>query len=120
MNRDYIFDEIYRTKVPDGMPSTKTVLKQVEFVLADVRARGGHLVKLIHDSSLGISQARLTEEIRRFLRAYKKEGRIVLMIPGKNLKMTDTMTRYLVEKCPQIELDADMEQGNDTITVVFF
>ena len=59
MNETYTFDEIYQIELQEGLPETKTVLTQVEFVLASVRARGGHLIKFIHDERLGKSVARL-------------------------------------------------------------
>lgn len=116
----YTFDETYRIEIPEGLPGTKTALKQVEFSLASLRARGGHLMKFVHDEALGSAQARLRNEIRRFLRVYKKEERIILMIRGEDFGMTDPMTRYLVDKCPQVELDRDMDKGNANITVVYF
>lgn len=119
MNETYTFDEIYTIEIPDGLPETKTVLTQVEFVLASVRARGGHLIKFIHDERLGKSVSRLRGEIRRQLRACKKEGRVVVMIPGEKFSMADSMTRYLIDKCPQVELDPDMDRQNANITVVY-
>ncbi len=116
----YTFDETYRVEIPEGLPGTKTALKQVEFSLASLRARGGHLMKIVHDETLGAAQTRLRNEIRRFLRAYKKEERIILMIRGEDFGMGDPMTRYLVDKCPQVELDPDMDKGNADITVIYF
>lgn len=116
----YTFDEVYRIELIEGLPETRTVLTQVEFLLASVRARGGHLIKLIHDQSLGKSVVRLRGEIRRLLRACQKEGRVIVMIPGEHFSMSDSMTRYVIDKCPQIELDVDMDEKNEYITVVYF
>lgn len=116
----YIFDETYRIVIPEGLPETKTALKQVEFELASVRALGGHLIKFVHDDSLGHSKERLRAEIRRLLRVFKKEGRIVLMIRGEDFSMSDSVTRYLADKCPRVELDGDMDKKNGDITVVYF
>lgn len=119
MDDTYTFDEIYKIEIPEGLPEAKTALTQVEFVLASVRARGGHLIKFVHDESLGRSLPRLRGEIRRLLRACKKEGRVTVMIPGERFSMADSMTRYLIDKCPQVELDADMDKQNEHITVVY-
>ena len=116
----YTFDEVIRVEVPNGLPGTKTALKQVEFALASVRARGGHLVKLVHDEGLGAARVRLRSEIRRMLRVYKKEDRILLMIRGEDFSMSDNLTRYLADRCPQVELDPDMDRGNENITLVYF
>ena len=118
--QSYIFDDILDVEIREGLPGTKTALKQVEFALASVRARGGHLVKIIHDEKLGAARLRLRSEIRRMLRVYKKEERILLMIRGEDFSMADNMTRYLSDRSPQIELDSDMEQGNENITIVYF
>lgn len=114
----YTFDETIRIEIPEGLPGTKTALKQLEFALASIRARGGRLVKVVHDEALGSAQVRLRGELRRFLRVYKKEGRILLMIRGEDFLSSDPLTRYLVDKYPQLELDADMDKGNSNITVV--
>lgn len=116
----YTFDEIICVEVPCGLPGTKTALKQVEFALASTRARGGHLVKIVHDEGLGTARVRLRSEIRRMLRVYKKEERILLLIRGEDFSMTDNLTRYLADRCPQVELDPDMDRGNENITVVYF
>ena len=118
MDETYTFDETVRIVIPEGLPGTKTALKQLEFALASIRARGGRLVKIIHDETLGAAQVRLRGELRRFLRVYKKEGRILLMIRGEDFSCSDTLTRYLIDKYPQVELDADMDKGNSNITVV--
>ncbi len=115
----YTFDEICRLERIEGLPEAKTVLTQVEFTLASVRARGGRLIKFIHDEQMGHSLARLRGEVRRLLRSCQKEGRVVLMIPGEKFSMSDAMTRYLVDKCPKVELDVDMDQRNEYITVVY-
>ena len=120
LDQTYTFDEIFRVEIPEGLPGTKTALKQVEFALASVRARGGHLVKFIHDETLGDARVRLRSEIRRMLRVYKKEERIHLMIRGEDFSMSDNLTRYLVDRCPQVELDADMDKRNEHITLVYF
>ncbi|MBQ8175206.1 MAG: hypothetical protein IJ009_07390 [Clostridia bacterium] len=120
MDQTYTFDEVIHVEVPEGLPGTKTALKQVEFSLASVRARGGHLVKLVHDERLGAARVRLRSEIRRMLRVYKKEERITLMIRGEDFSMTDNLTRYLVDRCPQVELDSDMDKENGNITLVYF
>lgn len=120
MNQDtYTFDETYHLELLEGLPETKTILRQVEFTLASARARGKHLLKYIHDDSLGKSKDRLRREVRRLFRVAKKEGRILLMIRGEDFSMTDSMTRYLAQRCPQVELDADMDQKNDNMTVVY-
>ena len=119
LDETYTFDETCRITIPEGLPETKTALKQVEFTVASVRASGGHLIKILHDESLGASRTRLRAEIRRLLRVMRKEGRIVLMIPGEDFAMTDTATRYLVDKCPQVELDTDMDKKNDNITLIY-
>ncbi len=122
MKRDdtYTYDAICVLEVSQGLPETKTVLKQVEFELASVRARGGHLIKFIHDDRLGASRVRLRAEIRRQLRVFRKEGRIILMICGEDFSMSDSTTAYLADKCPQVELDRDMDRKNGDITIVYF
>ena len=52
------------------------------------------------------------------MRVYKKEGRILLMIRGEDFSNSDPITRYLIDKHPQVELDLDMDKGNSNITVV--
>lgn len=121
MKRDetYTYDEIFTLEIAEGLPEAKTVLKQTEFELASLRARGGHLIKFVHDSRLGGSQERLRAELRRQLRVFRKEGRIILMIPGESFSMSDNSTRYLVDKCPQVELDREMDKKNDDFTIVY-
>ena len=69
----YTFDEVYKIVIAEGFPTTKCALKQVEFTLARVRADGGHLIKFIHDKDLGPGRDRLRGEVRRLLRAERKD-----------------------------------------------
>lgn len=119
LDETYTFDEICHIVIPAGLPETKTALKLVEFTVASVRSLGGRLIKFVHDESLGKSRVRLRGEIRRLLRVMRKEGRLQLMIPGESFSMSDVATRYLVDKCPQVELDIDMDKKNESITVVY-
>ena len=119
LDETYTFDEICHIEIPEGLPETKTALNQVEYAVASVRALGGKLVKFVHDETLGSSEGRLCAEIRRLLRVMQKEGRIRLMIPGEKFSMLDTATRYLADKCPQVELDRDMDKKNKSITIVY-
>ena len=84
-----------------------------------MRARGGHLIKFVHDGTLGRAQDRVRMEVRRFLRAQKKEKHILLMISGEEFSMTDDATRYLADKCPRVELDPDLDRRNGDITIVY-
>lgn len=116
----YIYDTVLSVEITDGLPEAKTALKQVAFELASTRARGGHLIKVIHDERLGTSRDRLRAEIRRMLRAMKKEGKIILLVCGEKFSATDSTTCYLIDKCPQIEKDGDMGKQNENMTIVYF
>lgn len=118
-NDTYTFDEIYTIEPIEGISEVKSALKQVEFTVASVRARGGHLIKFVHDGTLGRAQDRVRMEVRRFLRAQKKEKHILLMISGEEFSMTDDATRYLADKCPRVELDPDLDRRNGDITIVY-
>lgn len=118
-NDTYTFDEIYTIEPIEGISEVKSALKQVEFTVASVRARGGHLIKFVHDGTLGRAQDRVRMEVRRFLRAQKKEKHILLMISGEEFSMTDDATRYLSDKCPRVELDPDLDRRNGDITIVY-
>ena len=115
----YAFDEVYHIELQEGLPKTKNALMQVEYVLASVRVRGGHLIKFIHDEQPGKTATRLRAEVRRLLRAYIKEGRVRLVIPGERFAMADGTTRYLIDKCPRVGLDPDLDMRNEDITVVY-
>ncbi len=113
-------DEIVNIEVHAGVSETKTALKQLEFALASIRVRGGHLVKVVHDETLGASRVRIRSEIRRSLRAMKKEGRIILFVNGEDLSLQDSVSCYLVDRRPGVTRDPDWAQGNENITLVYF
>lgn len=89
----------------------RTAERQIAFTVASVRAVGGHLLKIRHETAQGAG-------IRHYLRARRQEGMIVFYIPGEELGTADPISVYLGEKYPAVTDDADWGAGNPGVTVV--
>ncbi|MFA5561329.1 MAG: hypothetical protein WDA00_01630 [Eubacteriales bacterium] len=106
---------------PDGTPggvTAKSALKQTSFFIASVRARGGHLLKMVCPAEGGAGSSSLQNAMLRYLRRLKKEGRIQFFIPGESFGPQDEASRYVQDKFPFVSTDPDWNAGNRHIVVV--
>ncbi len=111
--------EIHTINLELGRPLVSSALKQLEFSLASVRARGGRLVKIIHGYGSSGKGGRIRTESRRLLNSYKNKGRVTAIVHGEKFSIFDAGTRYLLDKCPELSSDRDLGAGNMGVTFVY-
>lgn len=111
--------EIYTVNLELGRPDAQSAMKQLEFSLASVRARGGRLIKFIHGYGSSGTGGRIRTEARKLLNAYKNKGKITVCVYGENFSIFDTGTRYLLDRCPSLSSDPDLGNSNMGITIVY-
>ena len=81
----------------------------LEFALASLRARGGHVLCVHH------ADKKVRAHLRKTARRLKGEGRVSFFIPGEQLSPEDAETRYLLEKFPE-QTAAGLPSASEEVT----
>lgn len=104
--------------IKSGLPSVEEARKRLAAELEKARASGAPAMKIIHGyGSSGIGGA-LREAIRRSLRKRKKEGRIRGFVAGEKWDLFDPLAREILDACPELARDPDLNRYNEGVTVV--
>lgn len=104
--------------VKAGLPTVQEARAKLNAEL-DKAGRGGVVVlKVVHGyGSSGVGGA-LRDAIRRSLQQRRKEGKIRAFVIGEKWSVFDETARQLLEECPELEKDPDLNGYNEGITLV--
>ncbi|MDR3763374.1 MAG: Smr/MutS family protein [Acidobacteriota bacterium] len=102
----------------EGRPTVNQGLLRLERALADARARGVCLLKLIHGYGSSGEGGRMKPEVWKVLDRYKRNGMIADFIPGEEFRLSNETTWELVKRDKSLKQDSDMGRGNRGITIV--
>lgn len=109
-------NNIETVKLDTSSGKYENALKQVEFAIASAAVRGVDIIKLSCENPICKT---FRSNMMRSVRHFKKEGRINCFVAGENLKGDNDVTRYLLQKADYIKSDADFENENENIVVVY-
>jgi hypothetical protein len=109
---------VYIAHIKAGMPTVDQARKRLAAELDKARASGAVAMKVIHGyGSTGIGGA-LREAVRRSLQKRKKEGRIRAFVAGEKWDIFDPTAREVLEACPDLARDNDLNRYNEGVTLV--
>ena len=94
-------------------------LLRVSFELATARAMGVAVVKVIHGKRETGGVNYLGRQTRTLLRREFREGRLRMVICGEKFQRGNSMTDDLIENCPYVDLDPDLDDPSAAFTVVY-
>ena len=85
-----------------------------------VRAKSSRVVvlKFIHGYGSGGVGGSLKEAIHNSLRRRRKEGKIRTFVAGEQWGVFDESARQILEECPELSKDSDLNNYNEGITIV--
>ncbi len=101
-----------------GMPTVDEARSQLNTEIDKARQRGDHVLKLIHGYGSSGVGGKLKGAIRSSLRRRRKEGKIQSFVAGEKWSVFDEVTNEILEKCPQLSKDSDLNNHNQGITIV--
>ncbi|MCE5195764.1 MAG: hypothetical protein LLG09_01345 [Negativicutes bacterium] len=82
------------------------------------RALGGKILKVIHGyGSTGVGGA-LRSGSRTFLNQQLKLQKIKAVVYGENFTVFDEATRIMLNACPDLRKDRDLNRGNQGVTLI--
>lgn len=101
------------------MPTVEEARKLLIAELKRVRGDGVTALKVIHGyGSTGVGGT-LRPALRESLLRRKREGLVTNIIFGENWSIFESDTQSAIRQCPELRSDADLDRGNQGITLVF-
>ncbi len=99
---------VTRILLNDDIDHAQSAVKQLLFMTASARVRGGGCLLIDYAHENKELEARIGEAVRRTLVRMKKKGEIQLFLAAAELDSERTEARYLLEKCPSlVEIEED-------------
>lgn len=92
--------------------NNKSVIIDIEYSIACVKAEGGGIIKLFHP------QPTRTKVVRTHLRSGIKRGTVKQMIEGEKFNAEDRISRYFCNVHPELLSDADYNASNSSVTLI--
>ena len=109
---------IRNVNLKSGMPTVDEARARLNTEIDNARQRGDHVLKLIHGYGSSGVGGKLKDAIRSSLRRRRKEGKIQSFVAGEKWSVFDEVTNEILEKCPQLSKDSDLNNHNQGITIV--
>jgi hypothetical protein len=104
--------------IKTGLPTVEEGRARLKVELDRARADAAVVLKLIHGyGSSGVGGA-LRRGIRASLRKRLKEGGIRAFLPGEEWDLFNEVARRLLQECPELAADQDLNHYNEGITLV--
>jgi hypothetical protein len=101
-----------------GMPTVEEARALLNSEIDKANQRGDHVLKLIHGYGSSGVGGKLKDAIRSSLRRRRKEGKIQSFVAGEKWSVFDQGSKEILEKCPQLAKDTDLNNFNECITIV--
>ena len=101
-----------------GRPTVAEARARLAAELETARRQGATAVKLIHGFGSSGVGGKIRLAVRSSLRKRQKEGLIRGFVPGEKWDVFEESARRIIEDCPQLRKDADLNNANEGITIV--
>jgi len=111
---------LYTFVIKDGMPTVDEARAKLLTAVRDAPRKGYKAMKLVHGYGSSGTGGTLKNALRASLRKRRKEGRIAGFVGGEKWHVNEADAQKLLELCPQLERDDDLNMFNEGITVVVF
>jgi hypothetical protein len=101
-----------------GMPTVDAARKQLVNDLVLARQQQMTALKIIHGYGSSGEGGAIKAAIRKYLLVRKREGRIRSIVPGEEWNLFGPDSRKLLEQCPDLSGDTDLNRANPGVTLV--
>lgn len=104
--------------IKEGMPTVDTAQKRLQEEIVIARRQGVKALKIIHGYGSSGEGGALRAALRRTLSQRKREGRIKAFVAGEKFTIFEEEARTLLDGCPELSRDSDLNRSNAGITLV--
>lgn len=110
---------IYVIDLEKEHTTVRESLLRISLELATARAMGVSVVKIVHGMREPDRVNYLGRRVRTLVRAEFRAGRLRMVIRGEHYTRDDSMTADLIENCPYVDSDPDLDAPTAAFTVVY-
>ena len=101
-----------------GMPTSDQAVRRLTYELNAAKTLGCGVLKLIHGYGSSGTGGKIRVEVRRYLDRQAHLKKIRLYECGEEFSIFNANTRALLDACPELRKDADLERHNNGVTFV--
>jgi hypothetical protein len=105
--------------IKEDMPSVEDARKRLLQEINQARKTGVKALKVIHGYGSTGKGGALRDALRKSLLRRKKEGVISNYVYGEKWSIFEPDVRAILEICPQLRSDPDLDRCNEGMTIVF-
>ena len=111
-------EKVRTINLKEDLPTVEEARKQLINELILAKRQGVSALKLIHGYGSSGVGGKIKDGIRRSLALRKKEGKIKSYVSGEEWDIFEERSRDILEQCPELSGDSDLNRHNSGITIV--
>lgn len=111
-------NQVRQVNLKQGMPTIEQARARLVQELDAAKRRGDVALKVVHGYGSSGVGGRLKDAIRSSLRRRRKEGKIRHVVSGENWSAFDKITTEVLDLCPALRRDPDLDRSNEGVTIV--
>ena len=104
--------------IKEDMPTVDEARRRLISEISLARRQGVRAIKIIHGYGSSGEGGAIKTGVRKSLSLRKKEGKVRAFVFGEEWGIFDEASRLLLDECPELSGDADLNRCNAGITVV--
>ncbi len=101
-----------------NMPTVAQAQVQLDTELAKAKRDGMSALKLIHGYGSSGVGGKIKEAVEKSLAAKRNARKVRVFVSGENWSIFDPGSREILDRCPELKRDSDLENCNRGITIV--
>lgn len=119
MRSDIVLPGVYETiNIEEGRPTADEAVRRLTYHIHEKTKRGVIALKIIHGFGSSGTGGKIRVKSRDYLEELKRRNVICDFIPGESFSIFDPASRKLLDACPQMRKDPDLERHNNGITII--
>jgi hypothetical protein len=104
--------------IETGRPTVEVAERRLSFEISTAKREGVAVLKVIHGYGSSGAGGRIKEMVGRVLAARKREGNIKAFASGEEWSIFHNKAREILQACPELGRDRDLDSHNEGISIV--
>ncbi|MGI6577269.1 MAG: Smr/MutS family protein [Eubacteriales bacterium] len=101
-----------------GRPYVDQAIRRLTYEINNSKTMGYTVIKIIHGYGSSGTGGKIRISVRRYLDQLMKQKKIKLYETGEEFSIFSERTRTILNSCPSLRKDRDLERHNNGVTFV--
>jgi hypothetical protein len=101
-----------------GLPTADEALKRLSEAIDQAKKDGVKAIKVIHGYGSSGKGGVLRQRVQKSLVNRRNQGKIRACVFGDKWDAFEDVTRNVLDQCPELRRDSDLNRGNEGISIV--